>query len=250
LTLVLVAFRREITFSPFAFPVFFAVLKFAYIDAIAFPFVRALAVRLALKILTCINVPHGKDVATLAMLQTVYPFTLVSVSILPLVDAEPISFGLLPRSNVRVTKNASPDPLSFFQARNPLSLVNFAIDPSVNTFAMGLICLKFAFISIPIAVPFHTSTASGIVYPVAFVQPCFAIEYNSGAFPLVINDLSSINTVFVHFDPKFFALLYLFVVENTTLHGIFFADRLGFPLLLTNWYYCRHNSGYPHCIFF
>jgi hypothetical protein len=62
-----------------------SMLEFTCVRALIFPFVLAKAMWFAKLILASVNVTHSKDIATLSVLETVFPLTLVSVSVFPLV---------------------------------------------------------------------------------------------------------------------------------------------------------------------
>ena len=64
------------------------------------PSVLTESVRSSPRVSPNVDITVGEDVSTLPMLETVQPLTLVAVTILPLMDAVPFNFAVLPLSNV------------------------------------------------------------------------------------------------------------------------------------------------------
>ena len=84
------------------------------------------------------------------MLETVLPLSFVPVTIFPHVNAIAGSFRLAPLSNVGVPIDALPDALAFLESAAPFTLVNLAIRPCVNAFAMRFPAEKLAFVSVTV----------------------------------------------------------------------------------------------------
>jgi len=108
------------------------------------------AVWLTELVLARVNVTISENVCALAVLETVAPFSLISVSIFPFVDTISVSFGRSPLTDIRITKNTFPDTLAFLQASSPFAFVVFSVGPSVEAVPMGFITYKFSFVFISV----------------------------------------------------------------------------------------------------
>jgi len=112
LTFISVAVGCIYFLTPAALAVFHTVLEIAYIVAAVLPLVLAEAVWLSELVLARVNVTISENVCALAVLETVAPFSLISVSIFPFVDTISVSFGRSPLTDIRITKNTFPDTLA------------------------------------------------------------------------------------------------------------------------------------------
>jgi hypothetical protein len=121
------------------------------------------------------------------MFKTEPPLTFVSVSILPLVHPKPIGFALGPLSDVRIPKDALPNALAFFKPLFPFAFVDFAIEPSVNAFPVGLVIFEFSFILISVRIPLHASAVPIVVKPLSFVNPGCTVVNDPESVPLAID---------------------------------------------------------------
>jgi hypothetical protein len=90
-TFVHVAVLVVETFLPLALTVLESVFELTDVATQIFPFVLALAIRLAIQVSASVAITIRKDVRTLPGLQTVLPFALESISVLPLVNTVPCS---------------------------------------------------------------------------------------------------------------------------------------------------------------
>jgi hypothetical protein len=138
-SLICVAVWGIKSFLPLSFAVFLSFLELTYVNAAIFPLVLAHSIGLALVVGACEDIAICKDVRALTVLETVAPLTLVSITVLPLMNSVAVCFALFPFANIRVSKNAFPNSLAFFKAMSPLAFVNLPISPAVNTLAMGLV---------------------------------------------------------------------------------------------------------------
>lgn len=136
---VRVAVRSIKALLPLAFAVFLPFVELADVDATIFPLVLAHSLGLSMLISTCEYVSICKNVGALAVLETVAPFTLISITILPLMNSVAVCFALFPLADVRVSENTLPDSLTFFEALSPLALVYLTVSPAINTLAVGLV---------------------------------------------------------------------------------------------------------------
>ena len=100
ITLVSVAIDCIKSLFPFSFPMFVPISEFTDVNATILPLVLSRPLRLAKLICPREDVTRGKDVGALTMLQTVAPFALIPVSILPLMNTVPISLALFPFTDV------------------------------------------------------------------------------------------------------------------------------------------------------
>jgi hypothetical protein len=114
LTFISVAVRSIYFLTPTAFAMFHSILKISNIVASVLPFILAETVWLTELVLSSIDIAVSEDICSLSMLQAIRPFSLISVSIFPFVDAITISFGRSPLANVGVTKNTFPYSLALF----------------------------------------------------------------------------------------------------------------------------------------
>ena len=85
---------------PLSSAVLETILEGSDIDASVLPLVLAISFRFAKHVLSRIAVPICEDIRALTMLKAVLPFALISVPVLPLVDAVAGRFGLSPLADV------------------------------------------------------------------------------------------------------------------------------------------------------
>ena len=86
----------------------------------------------------------------------------------------------------------------------PFSFVLLAIEPLVDAFAVGFIIFEFAFVSVSVRVPLHTSSIPIIVEPLAFVEPCRSVNADAEAVTLATQEFTLETRVFVLLDSETF----------------------------------------------
>ena len=164
---------------PFTLAMFEAVLEFSNVYAPIFPLVLALTLRLAIDVDSCEDIAICKEIRTLPVLKAVQPLSFESVAIFPLMNSVASGLGLVPLTDVAVTKDSLPDTLAFFEPVCPLTFVYLAVGPCVNTFAVRLAVEEVALISVSVRIAFHATTTSGIILPLAFIDARFAILHHT-----------------------------------------------------------------------
>ena len=109
----------------------------------------------------------------------------------------PSCFGLVPLTDVAISKDAFPDALAFLESVCPLALVYLAVRPCVDTFSVRLPIKEIALISVSIRIAFHAATTPGIILPLAFVDARFAILHDAETLALPVDELATIDRIFV-----------------------------------------------------
>ena len=79
-----------------------------------------------------------------AVLEPVPILAFVSVSIFPLVYAVAIDFAFPPFTDVGISVYALPDSKAFFDALNPVAVVDFSIRPGVDALAVWFVAVLLA----------------------------------------------------------------------------------------------------------
>ena len=115
-------------------------------------------------------------------------------------------FGLVPLTDVAISKDAFPDALAFLQSVCPLALVYLAVRPCVDTFSVRLPIKEIALISVSIRIALHAATTSGIILPLAFIDARFAILHNAETLTLPIDQLTTIYSLVVVLHAKVWRL--------------------------------------------
>mmetsp|Transcript_29483 Transcript_29483/g.44761 ORF Transcript_29483/g.44761 Transcript_29483/m.44761 type:complete len:205 (-) Transcript_29483:1073-1687(-) len=139
---------------PLALAVFHAVLELPCVDASVFPLVDPLAFRLAVRVLTRVQVSVGEEICALPTLEALVPRAFIAVSILPLMHAVAVSLAVFPLAHVRVSEDALPHPVAVLDSVLPLSVVHFTVCPVVHSFSVGFPVLEVPFVSVAIGVAF------------------------------------------------------------------------------------------------
>ena len=80
-------------------------------------------------VISRVGVAVSVDVGSLAMLERICPLTLISITVLPLVDTEAVDFATSPLANVRVARGALPSTESVLDTLLPLTIVHFTVWP-------------------------------------------------------------------------------------------------------------------------
>lgn len=114
----------------------------------------------------------------------------------------PVGFAVFPLPNVRVVVSALPDTITFLDTVEPLAIVNFPVDPGVNSLPMGLPVTKFALIAIAIKKELEAPAISLVLDPVSFVKPARAIHDDAFTVSLPTVKFSSVDRVAVLLNAK------------------------------------------------
>ncbi len=229
LAIVLIAVLLVCSLAPLPFPVFHAASKFTDVNRCVFPFVLAEPMRLAITVLSLIDVSVSKSVGALAMLETKLPLALVPISIFPLVHSVPIRLAFTPAAHVRVSKDASPDALALLEPIFPLALVDFAINPSVDALTVRLVIFEVSFILVAVRVALHASAIPIVVLPTPFVKPCRSVNTNTKPRPFAFQQLTLVDTVLKLLDPERSTRFNLFIIEEQRLHAVVVMNIICFP---------------------
>jgi hypothetical protein len=83
---------------------------------------------------------------------------------------------------------------------DPLSLINFAIGPSIRTHAFGLAIYETPIVIGTAGVFFITFSVFGISLPLSLIDPPIIINHDALALPLRVHDLAVVNALSVFFQ--------------------------------------------------
>jgi hypothetical protein len=135
---------------PLSLPVFAAVFEEAHIGAAVKPHVLALAFWLALDVGSCVAVLVCEDIGALPVLEAVEPFSLIFVSVLPLVYPIALGLRLAPLPDIAVPEESPPNPVALFKSSSPLSVIYLPVDPGIDPFSIGFPSHEVSFVPVSI----------------------------------------------------------------------------------------------------
>jgi hypothetical protein len=148
----------------------------------------------------------SEGVLTLAMPETVPPLTFESVAIRPLMNPVPMSHIAYPLADIRIPRFIAPHPVTILLALAPLSIIEIAIGPIIDTFSWHFAVVVLPLVNVSIAEFFIALTVALVILPRAFKVPSILVNTDAQPVSLVrlMAHFASKETVLVIFDTKQF----------------------------------------------
>jgi hypothetical protein len=106
-----------------------------------------------------------------------------------------ITFSLVtyPSPNVAISFYSFPNTVAILFTVNKFTIVNFTINPIINSFSVRFPIFVFTLKSITVGKQFVASTFSFIVDPVAFKYSTCVVDYNSSSMPFSLKNFASVD---------------------------------------------------------
>jgi hypothetical protein len=153
-----------------------------------------------------------------------------------------VGFRLSPLPDVGVVVEASPDAVALLEPLNPLTIINLAVGPGVNTLAIRFSVLEVAVVTVAVRVPFKGLAMAEVLVPLALILASVLVLHDSLAVALPIFDLAHKQTLLKALFFEVCLLLDFFQVHFVGFKDDFFE----FELLNSGEFAWRHwvsNSG-------
>lgn len=155
------------------------------------------------------------------MLDRMFPFAIVLVSVAPFVDTVATCLIILPIPNIGIIIQPFPHAKAILAAKLPLPFVCFPIVPSIYTFTMRLVILVLAHIPATLGKLLGSFSMSLIVFPLAFIYSAIVVDlYSQTMLFLVVVYLASVCVMFILFDGEVVLLHQLLEIEFVGEHHI------------------------------
>lgn len=136
------------------------------------------------------------------MLETVFPFALVPVPVLPRVHTIAFNLAILPLTYIVVALKPLPDAEAVLHPSNPLSIIDFPIPPSVNALALRFILYKLPYVLATIRIQLKASPVPLFILPFPLENSAVRVDQHAKALPLPFLQTAFIETIFVTFDSE------------------------------------------------
>ena len=164
-------------------------------------------------------------------------------------DSKTLGFAGLPLADVRLPVVALPDAIAMFDAHEPLSIVDLAVLPSVDSFAIGLASFEITMVVVARSKEFVASPVSLVVAPLSLVYSPGHVDENTKALTLpFFIQLTTIDaTIFVLLDAKMITFANRLVIEFIAYHFVLFnriAVVFKLPVL-----FARRPESFLHQLF-
>lgn len=147
-------------------------------------------------------------------------------------NAIAVGFRLLPFSYIRVTENALPNAMTFFQTCDPLAFIKLAIGPGVGALSVRLIVQELSKVHVAITIALHAFAFACVLVPLAFEYSCLLVDHNSETLSFVLLQLASVDAVVVTLYAEVRQFCQFIIVKEITFHRVVFVNAHGFPLIV------------------
>ena len=121
------------------------------------------------------------------MLETIVKLSLISISVLPLVNSITMILSIFPLANVWLSIRAFPDTEALFDTMNPLTVVNFSIRPGEGALSMQFVIQVLAEVGRLIFEEFVAAPVTLIILPFALVYAAILINEDAKTLALALN---------------------------------------------------------------
>ena len=213
------------------------------------PLILTITFRETVKILTNKIITIRKFVLALAMSQGISPLTFITVSVLPFVNTVSTGCVRCPLPNIAIAFLVLPHAIAVLLSFYPLTVIDFAMRPGINTFAAHFSFLVIALVNISVTKLFESQSISLVINPTTFINSLIIVDANTKTFPHACFRIkfSNIITVLVALHSEVFAFLYFFEVKNLrnhfgTANDLFMKNVISFSWFGNSSFYCNFKS--------
>ena len=95
--------------------------------------------------------------------------------------------AFMPLSDVTVIEQTTPDAVAMFETSGPFTIVDFAIDPGVDTLSVGFSHLEVSIVAIASRVPLEALTMAQVFVPQALVLTTIGVFHDASPMALPIS---------------------------------------------------------------
>ena len=218
-TVVLIRVRSRVL-PPLSSTVFDSTGKVTNIGSAIFPLIVSKTMWLTSIVIARVGVPIREDVGSFAMLERICPLTLVSVTVLPLVDTEAVDSATSPLANVRVAGGALPSTEAVLDALLPLTIVHLTVWPRQDALSMRFVIEVQADVLNRVLEELVSSSIAPIVLPLTFIDTPILIDERSQAVPLAFFEGALVQSVLRALYVELISLSNLLIVKELADHLI------------------------------